>query len=100
VSLAPLLWMLSVSFMPAGRAPTRLPPPLLPDVADAAELSRGVPAPGRVAATSLNSFGVVAIAVTAHRRCTLNTHGRVRVRQAAVFAGRDRIFKRPARARS
>ena len=31
LSLAPLLWMLSVSFMPAGGA-SRFPPPLLPDV--------------------------------------------------------------------
>ncbi|MBW8850194.1 MAG: carbohydrate ABC transporter permease [Xanthomonadales bacterium] len=30
LSLAPLLWMLSVSFMPAGGA-SRFPPPLLPD---------------------------------------------------------------------
>ncbi len=29
LSLAPLLWMLSVSFMPAGGA-SRFPPPLLP----------------------------------------------------------------------
>jgi len=31
LSIAPLLWMLSVSFMPAGGA-SRFPPPLLPDV--------------------------------------------------------------------
>lgn len=31
LSLAPLLWMLSVSFMPTGGA-SRFPPPLLPDV--------------------------------------------------------------------
>ena len=31
LSLAPLLWMLSVSFMPAGGA-SRFPPPLLPDL--------------------------------------------------------------------
>ena len=41
VSLAPLLWMLSVSFMQTGEA-SHFPPPLLPADADAAQLPRAV----------------------------------------------------------
>ncbi|MBB5209547.1 carbohydrate ABC transporter permease [Chiayiivirga flava] len=88
VSLAPLLWMLSVSFMVQGEANT-LPPPLLPD-APTLQNYREVFLRLGVGRYMLNSFGV-ALAVTA-LSLALNTMAGYAFAKLR-FSGRDRIFR-------
>ena len=88
VSLAPLLWMLSVSFMAQGEANT-LPPPLLPD-APTLQNYREVFLRLGVWHYMLNSFGV-ALAITAVA-LALNTMAGYAFAKLR-FAGRDRIFR-------
>ncbi len=88
VSLAPLAWMLSVSFMPAGEA-SRFPPPLLPAVAtmanyDALFSRAGM---GRYFANSL----LVAGAITALSLLVNVMAGYAFAKLR--FAGRERIFR-------
>jgi multiple sugar transport system permease protein len=88
VSLFPLLWMLSVSFMPAGAAST-LPPPLLP-VAPTIDNYRELFARvgmGRYLANSL----LVATAVTAGSVAFNVMAGYAFAK--LEFAGRERLFR-------
>ena len=88
VSLAPLLWMLSVSFMAPGEANT-LPPPLLPD-APTLQNYREVFLRLGVWRYMLNSFGV-ALAITA-LSLAINTAAGYAFAKLR-FAGRDRLFR-------
>ena len=88
LSLAPLLWMVSVSFMVQGEANT-LPPPLLPD-APSLQSYRDVFLRLGVWRYMLNSFGV-ALAITAVSLAfnTMAGYAFAKLR----FAGRDSIFR-------
>lgn len=88
VSLAPLLWMLSVSFMAPGEANT-LPPPLLPD-APSLQNYREVFVRLGVWRYMLNSFGV-ALAITA-LSLAINTAAGYAFAKLR-FAGRDKLFR-------
>lgn len=88
VSLAPLAWMVSVSFMPAGEA-SGFPPPLLPSAATLENYHElfartGI---GRNFANSL--FVSVAITVLSLLVNTMAGYAFAKLR----FAGRDRIFQ-------
>lgn len=87
-SLAPLLWMLSVSFMPAGEA-SELPPPLLPSVAtlDNYRLLFSRMGIGRYALNSL----WIALLVTV-LSLLLNTLAGYAFAKLA-FRGRERLFQ-------
>ena len=88
VSLMPLLWMLSVSFMPAGEA-SRFPPPLLPSAAtlDNYREMFGRTGMGR---NFVNSV-LVSVAITlGSLLCnTLAGYAFAKLR----FAGRERVFQ-------
>ena len=88
VSLAPLLWMVSVSFMPAGEA-SRFPPPLLPSAAtlDNYREMFGRTGMGR---NFVNSV-LVSVAITlGSLLCnTLAGYAFAKLR----FAGRERVFQ-------
>ena len=88
VSLAPLLWMLSVSFMPAGAAST-LPPPLLP-ASFTLDNYRDLFARAGMGRYLANSFLVASVA----------TFGSLLINVMAGyafaklrFAGRERLFR-------
>jgi multiple sugar transport system permease protein len=87
LTLFPLLWMLSVSFMPAEEA-ARLPPPLLPEH-PTLDHYRTLFARLDVARYALNSFGIAA-AVTA---CSLLINAMAGYAFAKLrFRGRERLF--------
>jgi len=88
VTMAPLLWMLSVSFMAPGAAST-LPPPLLP-AAPTLENYREVFRHAGMLRALLNSL-LLAVAVTAGS-LVLNTMAGYAFAKLN-FTGRDRIFK-------
>lgn len=87
-SLFPLLWMLSVSFMPAGAA-SALPPPILPDSLTLANYRELFARAGMLRFT-LNSL-LVATAVTVGS-LALNTMAGYAFAKLQ-FAGRDRLFQ-------
>ncbi|MBP6749286.1 MAG: carbohydrate ABC transporter permease [Xanthomonadaceae bacterium] len=88
LSLAPLLWMLSVSFMPAGGA-SRFPPPLLPS-APTLDNYRALFERIGMGGYFLNSV-VVSVATTV---LSLIINAMAGYAFAKLrFAGRDRIFK-------
>jgi multiple sugar transport system permease protein len=88
VSLFPLVWMLSVSFMPAGAAST-LPPPLLPLTPTLANYREILLRAGMVRFL-LNSL-LLATAVTV---CSLAFNTMAGYAFAKLrFAGRERLFK-------
>ncbi len=88
VSLAPLLWMVSVSFMPAGEA-SRFPPPLLPSGATLANY-RELFARTGMAHNFANSL-IVSGAITLGSLLfnTMAGYAFAKLR----FTGRDRIFR-------
>lgn len=88
VSLAPLLWMVSVSFMPAGEA-SRFPPPLLPSGATLANY-RELFARTGMAHNFANSL-IVSGAITLGSLLinTMAGYAFAKLR----FTGRDRIFQ-------
>ncbi|HBN53535.1 MAG TPA: sugar ABC transporter permease [Stenotrophomonas sp.] len=88
VSLAPLAWMVSVSFMPSGQA-SQFPPPLLP-----AQLTTGnyraLFARTGMAGNFLNSLGMsVGITLGSLLFNTLAGYAFAKLR----FAGRERVFQ-------
>ena len=88
VSLVPLLWMLSVSFMPAGEA-SRFPPPLLPSTATWDNYLEMFGRTG-MARNFANSLVVsVAITVGSLQFNTLAGYAFAKLR----FAGRERVFQ-------
>ena len=88
VSLMPLLWMLSVSFMPAGEA-SRFPPPLLPSTATWDNYLEMFGRTG-MARNFANSLVVsVAITVGSLQFNTLAGYAFAKLR----FAGRERVFQ-------
>jgi multiple sugar transport system permease protein len=88
VSLFPLFWMLSVSFMPAGAAST-LPPPLLPDAPTLANYRELLVRAGMLRSL-LNSL-LLATLVTL---CSLVLNTMAGYAFAKLkFAGRERVFK-------
>ncbi len=88
LSLAPLLWMASVSFMPRGEA-SQFPPPLLPSTATL-EGYRALFASAGMARNFANSL-LVAVAITA-LSVLLNTMAGYAFAKLR-FAGRERIFQ-------
>jgi multiple sugar transport system permease protein len=86
VSLFPLLWMLSVSFMPPGAASTLPPPPMAPTLVNYREILLRA----GLARFLLNSL-FLASAVTA---CSLTLNTMAGYAFAKLpFAGRERVFK-------
>ena len=88
VSLAPLLWMVSVSFMPSGEA-SRFPPPLLPSGATLANYHELFARTGM--ARNFGNSLLVSAAITLGSLLvnTLAGYAFAKLR----FAGRDRIFQ-------
>ncbi|MCD7097274.1 carbohydrate ABC transporter permease [Stenotrophomonas sp. MMGLT7] len=88
VSLAPLLWMLSVSFMPTGEA-SRFPPPLLPS-ATTLDNYRELLARTGMARNFANSL-LVSLSITLGSLLvnTMAGYAFAKLR----FAGRERIFQ-------
>jgi multiple sugar transport system permease protein len=88
VSLAPLLWMVSVSFMPAGEA-SRFPPPLLPSAPTFANYHEMFARTG-MARNFANSL-LVSVAITLGSLLfnTLAGYAFAKLR----FAGRERVFQ-------
>jgi multiple sugar transport system permease protein len=88
LSLAPLLWMVSVSFMPAGQA-SRFPPPLLPSAATLANYHELFGRSG-MARNFANSL-LVSVAITLGSLLvnTLAGYAFAKLR----FAGRERVFQ-------
>ena len=88
VSLAPLLWMVSVSFMPAGEA-SRFPPPLLPSGSTLANYRElfGRTGMGRNFANSLLVSGAITLGSLLVN--TLAGYAFAKLR----FAGRERVFQ-------
>ena len=88
VSLAPLLWMVSVSFMPAGEA-SRFPPPLLPSAPTFANYHEMFARTG-MARNFANSV-LVSVAITLGSLLfnTLAGYAFAKLR----FAGRERVFQ-------
>jgi multiple sugar transport system permease protein len=88
VSLAPLLWMVSVSFMPTGQA-SRFPPPLLPSAATLANYQELFGRSG-MARNFANSL-LVSAAITFGSLLvnTLAGYAFAKLR----FAGRERVFQ-------
>src|SRR5690606_11509341 len=88
VSLAPLLWMLSVSFMPTGEA-ARFPPPLLPSELSG-ENDRALFGRTGMGRNFLNSLLVAgAITIGSLLVNTLAGYAFAKLR----FRGRDRLFQ-------
>lgn len=88
ISLAPLAWMVSVSFMPAGEA-SRFPPPMLPSAATLANYHALFERTG-MARNFINSLIVsIAIMLGALLFNTMAGYAFAKLR----FAGRDRIFQ-------
>ncbi len=88
VSLAPLAWMVSVSFMPSGQA-SQFPPPLLPAQATI-DNYRQLFARTSMAGNFLNSLGMSAgITVGSLLFNTLAGYAFAKLR----FAGRERVFQ-------
>jgi multiple sugar transport system permease protein len=88
LTLAPLLWMVSASFMPAGQTNT-LPPRLLPDP-PVADHYRALFARLHLARAFANSTAI-ALSATA---CSVLINGLAGFAFAKLrFAGRDRIFR-------
>jgi multiple sugar transport system permease protein len=88
LSLAPLLWMLSVSFMPAGGA-SRFPPPLLPDVPtldNYRALFQRIGMGGYFRNSLLVSSAITLLSLVIN---AMAGYAFAKLR----FAGRDRIFK-------
>lgn len=88
VSLAPLLWMVSVSFMPAGEA-SRFPPPLLPSGATLANYHELFARTGmaRNFANSLLVSGAITLGSLLINTMAGYAFAKLR------FSGRDRIFR-------
>ncbi|MDQ1118764.1 MULTISPECIES: carbohydrate ABC transporter permease [Pseudoxanthomonas] len=88
VSLAPLAWMVSVSFMPAGEA-SRFPPPMLPSAATLANYHQLFERTG-MADNFVNSL-IVSLAITLGSLLfnTLAGYAFAKLR----FAGRERVFQ-------
>ncbi|HET6397278.1 MAG TPA: carbohydrate ABC transporter permease [Pseudoxanthomonas sp.] len=88
VSLAPLLWMVSVSFMPAGEA-SRFPPPLLPSGSTLANYQAlfARTGMGRNFANSLLVAGAITLGSLLVN--TLAGYAFAKLR----FRGRDRVFQ-------
>lgn len=88
VSLAPLLWMVSVSFMPAGEA-SRFPPPLLPSGATLANYHELFARTGmaRNFANSLLVSGAITLGSLLINTMAGYAFAKLR------FSGRDRIFQ-------
>ncbi len=88
ISLAPLAWMVSVSFMPAGEA-SRFPPPMLPSAATLANYHALFERTG-MGRNFINSL-IVSIAITLGALLfnTMAGYAFAKLR----FAGRDRIFQ-------
>ena len=88
VSLAPLLWMASVSFMPAGEA-SRFPPPLLPSGATLANYHELFARTGM--ARNFGNSLLVSVGITLGSLLvnTLAGYAFAKLR----FAGRERIFQ-------
>ena len=88
VSLAPLAWMLSVSFMPSGQA-SQFPPPLLP-AQPTLDNYRELFARTGMAGNFLNSLGMsVGITLGSLLFNTLAGYAFAKLR----FAGRERVFQ-------
>ena len=88
MSLAPLLWMLSVSFMPAGGA-SRYPPPLLPSsitLDNYRALFERIGMGGYFANSVLVASAITALSLLIN---TIAGYAFAKLR----FAGRERIFK-------
>jgi len=88
VALAPLLWMVSVSFMPAGQA-SRFPPPLLPSAATLANYQELFGRSGM--ARNFGNSLLVSAAITLGSLLvnTLAGYAFAKLR----FAGRERVFQ-------
>lgn len=88
VSLAPLLWMASVSFMPTGEA-SHFPPPLLPSVATLANYRELFARTGM--ARNFGNSLLVSVAITLGSLLvnTLAGYAFAKLR----FAGKERIFQ-------
>jgi len=88
IALAPLAWMVSVSFMPAGEA-SRFPPPLLPSASTLANYHALVERTG-MARNFVNSL-IVSIAITLGSLLfnTMAGYAFAKLR----FVGRERIFQ-------
>lgn len=88
VSLAPLLWMVSVSFMPAGEA-SRFPPPLLPSGATLANYHELFARTGmaRNFANSLLVSGAITLGSLLINTMAGYAFAKLR------FSGRERIFR-------
>lgn len=88
VSLAPLLWMLSVSFMPTGEA-SRFPPPMLPSAFTTANYHELFARTGmaRNFANSLMVSGLITLG-----SLLINTMAGYAFAKLQ-FVGRERIFK-------
>ncbi|TMN18152.1 carbohydrate ABC transporter permease [Pseudoxanthomonas sp. X-1] len=88
VSLAPLAWMVSVSFMPAGEA-SRFPPPMLPSASTLANYHQLFERTG-MAANFVNSL-IVSLAITLGSLLfnTLAGYAFAKLR----FTGRERVFQ-------
>ena len=88
LSLAPLLWMLSVSFMPAGGA-SRFPPPLLPSsitLDNYRALFDRIGMGGYFANSALVASAITLLSLLIN---TMAGYAFAKLR----FAGRERIFK-------
>lgn len=87
LAIAPLAWMLSVSFMPAGAAST-LPPPILPAEPTLAHY-RQLIVQGGIGRAFANSLGLaVAVTLLSTAFNTLAGYAFAKLR----FPGRDRLF--------
>jgi multiple sugar transport system permease protein len=87
VAIAPLAWMVSVSFMPAGASST-YPPPLLPEHATL-EHYRALLARGGLGRQFLNSLGIAAgVTLISTTLNTMAGYAFAKLR----FAGRERLF--------
>ncbi len=88
VSLFPLLWMISVSFMPTGAAST-LPPPLLPAAATVAHYHELLLRAGMLRSLANSLFLATAVTLCSLALNTLAGYAFAKLE----FAGRERIFR-------
>ncbi|HEY5972122.1 MAG TPA: carbohydrate ABC transporter permease [Pseudoxanthomonas sp.] len=88
ISLAPLLWMVSVSFMPAGEA-SRFPPPLLPSGATLGNYHELFARTGMARNFGNSLLVSVAITLSSLLVNTLAGYAFAKLR----FAGKERIFQ-------